>query len=511
MTDEQAETIAFLESGKAFAGGGAPRRIDTHAASVFLTGERAWKLKRAVRFGYLDFSTAGKRRQALDTELRLNRRTAPELYLAVTPVTREDGGGLAIGGAGPAVDWLLEMRRFPDGALLSEIADRGELDEATVLRLADRIHGFHADAPPDRSTGGAARMRGVVDGNGESLAAFPEAFEPARAEALVARQRAEIDAHAALLDERARAGRVRHVHGDLHLANIAMIDGAPTPFDCLEFDAALATIDTLYDLAFLLMDLWRRGLRAEANAALNRCLDLAPEDEDGIVLMPLFLSIRATVRAHVLAARHARTGGDEAALEDARDCLGLAERLLEPRPARLVVIGGLSGTGKSTIARRVGWAVGRPPGARILRSDVLRKRFAGVAPEERLPPESYGEESHARVYGAMMATAEALLAAGWSTLADAVFARPEERRAIADAAARAGAGFDGLWLEAPAEVRIARIGGRTGDASDADAAVAARQEDYAVGDLGGWHRVAATGSIDEAAARALAVLGGPSG
>ena len=504
--DPQDEVLAFLGSGSAFAGRGRPVRIDTHAASIFLAGTRAWKLKRAVRFDYLDFSTPERRRTALQTELSLNRRTAPALYRAVHAVTRVPDGRLAIDGGGETVDWLLEMKRFPENALLDTMANRGRLDTATLIRLADRITDFHAVAAAITIGAGSKRLQSVIDGNAASMATFPAILAPAKVARLGARLNVMVAEFTAVLDERGRTGRVRHAHGDLHLANIAMIDGEPTLFDCLEFSEDLATIDVLYDLAFLLMDLWQRDLRTEANIVFNRYLDLSPADEGGITLLPLFLAVRATVRAHVFAAQSARTGGGAPLVSRARDYLDLAIDLLELVVPRVVAIGGLSGTGKSTLARALGGYLGRPPGARILRSDVLRKRLACLTPETQLPATSYSSASGAAVYAKLNQMAAAALAGGQAVVADAVFAQRAQRDAIATVAKHASVRFDGLWLEAPKTLLLKRIASRGLDASDADARVVPIQAQQAIGELNGWQAVTATDEPGKVAAAALAVL-----
>lgn len=503
--EPQADVVAFLQQGAAFERG-APRRIDTHCASIFLSGDRAWKLKRAVRFGYLDFSTADRRRQALEAELRLNRRTAPQLYRAVHPIKQAPDGTLRIGGTGAAVDWLLEMQRFPDDALLAQLAERGQLDEPLLMRLADRIIAFHATAEIFTTGEGASRFRGVVKGNIASMGAFPEILDPEQVKLLGGRQLHLTGEMAPVLDARGQSGRIRHAHGDLHLANIALVEGEPTLFDCLEFSTELATIDVLYDLAFLLMDLWHRGLHTEANIVFNRCLDLSPEDEGGVALLPLFLSVRAAIRAHVLAAQSMRAGRDRPVADMARTYLDLALLLLQPADARLVAVGGLSGTGKSSLARLLGGRIGRAPGARILRNDVLRKRLAGLAPETRLPRESYSPQAAALVYETSDKQAATTLALGQAVVIDAVFAQQDERVKIEAVARRAGVTFTGLWLEAPGETRLRRVSGRGVDASDADTVVAQAQAGLSIGDLGSWRRISATGPLDEAAAEARRVL-----
>jgi predicted kinase len=349
----------------------------------------------------------------------------------------------------------------------------------------------------------------MLEGNNASMAAFPEILPRKETTTLAARLLALQARLSPLIDERARAGRVRHGHGDLHLANIAMIDGEPVLFDCLEFSPALATVDVLYDLAFLLMDLWQRGCRFGANIVFNRYLDLSPEDEAGVALLPLFLSVRAVIRSHVLATQSARGGGNPNLASRARDYLQLARDFLEPCPPRLVAVGGLSGTGKSTLARSLGHGIGRPPGARILRSDVLRKRIAGVAPETPLPSHSYSSAANVEVYRLIRSLAAEDLAQGCAVVADAVYADPAERAAIQQVADVAGLPFAGLWMVASEMTRTRRIVERPPDASDADAALVHLQAARNVGSLGMWRTLSADGSLEETAVAARAMLGVP--
>ena len=501
--------VATLEHERLAALFGAPveRRIDTHAASVFLTRESAWKAKRPVRLDYLDFSTPALRRAALEAELALNQPLAPDLYRRVHAVTRDADGALRLDGTGPAIDWVLEMRRFADGALLVEMAGQGRLEPSMLVRLVDRIVDFHACAPPCHDMPGARRLLEVIAGNVRSAARFPELLPADLVARLDRRLRETAAALAPLLDARAREGRVRHGHGDLHLSNIALVDGEPTPFDRLEFSPALATGDLLYDLAFLVMDLWQSGAQPEANLVFNRYLDRSPADETGAPLMPLFMSVRAFVRAHTTALR-ARQGGQAAEAAAARVYLELALSFLCPVPPRLVAVGGASGTGKSAFARAVAHRLGHAPGARILRTDVLRKRAAGVLPETRLAGPSYSAHATAQVYAALRTAAREALAGGVAVIADATFLDPREQAAMEAVAAGLGVRFDGVWLSAVEDVRVARVSARAADASDADAAVARAQTPIAAPPPG-WHRLCAEGPLEEVAAAGLAALEGP--
>jgi aminoglycoside phosphotransferase family enzyme/predicted kinase len=510
--DAQREVIDFLSRPEAF-GAGAVERVETHASIVFLAGERAWKLKRAVRYSYLDYSTAEKRRAACEAELALNRRTAPTLYLEVRAVRRGADGALTLGAAGEPVDWLLVMRRFPEGALFDRMALGGALTPALMRDLADAIAAFHDGAGTTAAFGGLAGMTVMAAGNTANLRlGVPDLFAAEAVEALDAASRAAVEAQGALLERRRLAGRVRHCHGDLHLGNICLFEGRPTLFDGIEFNPAIANVDVLYDLSFLLMDLEHRGFGALGSVVFNRYLDRRDE-ADGLPALPLFLSVHAAIRAHVGMAA-AQRAADDAAGNDAaagqaaaaRDYLDLAARLLRPAPPLLVAIGGLSGTGKSTLAQALAPALGAVPGARILRTDVIRKRLLGRPPEERLPPEAYRPEVDARVYGTQLAAARQALAAGQAVILDAVFGRPEERAAAAGLAAGLGLPIAGLWLEAASAVLEARIAARRNDASDATVAVVRRQLARDPGPIG-WRRLAAGGSPETLAAAARAAVG----
>jgi hypothetical protein len=510
MPDDLDALVAFLGRGEAYGLPGQPvEQITTHAALIFLVGERAYKMKRPVRYSFLDFSTAAKRRQALEAELRLNRRTAPMLYRSLTPVTRTAAGGYALEGTGQPVEWLLEMQRFDQAALLDRIAERGELDGATIDDLAEVIADFHEQAEKRLDRGGYAAMRQVIDGNAEDLAGLAGTVFAAKAvDDLNERTRAELERRRDLLEQRRRAGKVRHCHGDLHLGNIVLWDGRPVLFDCLEFDEALAAIDTFYDVAFALMDLCHRGLRALAQRLLNGYLD-ATWDDAGVALLPLFLSCRAVIRAKVQGLAAEREDDAEARpreIEAARAYLDLAAGFLAPAPPRLVAIGGISGTGKSTLARKLAPALGAAPGAVLLRSDVVRKKLCGVRPTERLGPEAYEERVSQQVYDVLASRAAEVLAAGQAAIVDAVFLDPRERARIERVAVDRGAPFQGLWLTAPAEVLAERVEARRGDASDATLAVLRDQLAADPGQIG-WRLLDCAGEPERVAAAAAAALG----
>jgi hypothetical protein len=508
FADDQAETVAFLENAASYgASGEAIERVDTHAASVFLIGGRAYKLKRAVRFSYLDFSTVARREAACRAELELNRRTAPELYLGVRAIVRAPNGTLAFDGPGTTLDWVVEMRRFDQELLFDRMAARGELDDRLAESLSAEIARFHAAAPRATDRGGRDGLERVANGIVGNLAAARDELDPARCRTLAERWQTEFARYGDLLDRRARAGKVRRCHGDLHLRNICLLHGRPTLFDALEFSEELATTDVLYDLAFLLMDLEHRALHRFANRVFNEYLDRTG-DTAGIAALPLMLSLRAAIRAHTgVAAARSQSHPERvaAALDEARAYLALAERLMERPALRMIAVAGLSGSGKSTVARALAPRFGPAPGARILHTDALRKALFGAAKTERLDAAKYAPGVSERVYALQRDRATEALAAGYAVVADGVFVRPAERDAIARCAAAAGAAFAGVWLAAPAETLHERLAARRDDMSDATPGVLDAQLKLDPGRID-WPRVDARGSADDvldAAASAL--------
>jgi uncharacterized protein len=490
-SDAQDETLRFLAS---LDGGG--EIVSTHISRVVLGRTRAFKLKRAVAFPYLDFSTPPKRLAMCEREVALNRRTAPTLYLGARRVTREADGCLSLDGAGDLVDAVVEMRRFDDDALLESFVARGALSTRIVEQLARKIAAFHDEAKIIRAIGGSEAMRRVVLLNEKSLNDFPPA-PPGDMEPHKARLRALLQMHGSLLDARCAQGKTRHCHGDLTLRNICVVDGAPTPFDCIEFSDELATIDVLYDLAFLLMDLHRVGESGLANFALNRYLDWRDEC-DGLRLLPFFMSLRATIRAHIGAAQSKR--------DEARRYFDLARDLARDGAPCLVAIGGYSGSGKSSVAAALAPLIGAPPGARTLSSDRLRKRLHGAEPTRRLPKEAYAREISERVYGEMMLDAGRVARAGWPVVVDAVFDRPEARAGIERIAREASAPFHGFWLDVDLSARIARVETRREDPSDATPDVLLAQMKGETGAIG-WRRIDAARGLDAIVAEIVGAIG----
>ncbi len=485
-----------------------PARVDvieTHAARVFLAGDEAIKVKKHVRLPYLDFSTLEKRHAACARELELNRPAAPEIYLGLVAITREKDGRLAFAGSGETVEIAVRMRRFDQTDLMVHVAEQGRIDGAVAKAMADGVAAAHEAATVAVGSTGVTRFGDIVADIETACGGLGN--ETGRADrSRFARAAAEHLARVGpLIAERARQGFRRRCHGDLHLGNMVLWRGKPVPFDALEFDESLATIDMLYDLAFLLMDLERLHLRAAANGVLNRYLwRTDARNLDGLAALPLFMALRAGIRAMVEVHR----GGDAPSPEivaHVQDYLDTANVLLAPASPCLIAVGGLSGSGKSTLAAALAPAIGIAPGAIHLRSDLERKLLFGVGETERLPPDAYTGDVTAKVYATLAAKAAAVLASGYAVVVDAVHAAPAERDAVELVAHAIDVPFVGVWLDAPKQELVKRVDARRGDASDATAAVVEHQMDYDLGAIT-WHRIDAGGCFETTRARASALI-----
>src|SRR5205823_6851568 len=300
------------------------------------------------------------------------------------------------------------------------------------------VAALHAGAKPVEPEPWIAALADYIEQNDAAFRDMAELFPAAEAETVARRSRAAHSRIRPLLRERGQRGLVRHLHGDLHLGNIVLLGGRPVPFDAIEFSPLIASGDVLYDLAFLLMDLVERGLNPAANRVLNRSLAETKrvEDLDALATLPLFLSLRAAIRAKVTAARidHAAPDQRAAIARSARAYFEFARRFIEPGPPRLVAVGGLSGTGKSVLAQALAGELAPDPGAVVLRSDVERKALFGEDEHVRLPQDAYSPAVTARVYAVIADKARRAVAAGHSAILDAVFATPQERAAAGTSA-----------------------------------------------------------------------------
>jgi len=414
---------------------GAVEQIETHCSIVFLAADRAYKLKRAIRYAALDYTTRASRQVACEAELVLNRRTAPELYLAVCSVNRDATGALAFDGSGPALDHVVVMRRFAQSDLFDHLADTNELTPDLMRMLGATVARFHLTAEVTPSHGGSDAIRRVIADNDRELAKVAAELDGAAVSSLSRRARNALDGLAVLLDRRRAEGKVRRCHGDLRLANICLFCGRPTLFDCIEFSEEISCIDVLYDLAFLLMDLQMLGRGDLGNAAFNAYLDVAPET-DGLRALPLFLALRAATRSYALAGSARRRVNPRQAgrlLASARRHIDAGIAFLMPRPPLLVALGG-NGGARAELAGALAAVCPPAPGARVLNA--------------------------AEPGGATWQVASATLAAGCSILIEGDFASEAERTSAAERASRLDVEWRGFWfgsVPANLDVRLWQI------------------------------------------------------
>lgn len=510
---EQSEVIAFLADPASYRNYPAEVEcIETHGALVFLAGSEVYKIKRAVKYPYMDFSTFEKRQRAVEREIEVNSDHAPQIYRGVVPIVRSLEGAFHFGadGEGEIVEWAVHMNRFPQAALLSAFASRGELNTELAKKIAAMIVNFHKALKSINNVDAQTTVELILRGLSKSLKADSRVFNSSDVAQFEQFTSAFVKRLSPDFLRRSQGGFIRRCHGDLHLNNIVMIDGNPVVFDAIEFDERLAEIDIFYDLAFLLMDLDYRGLRGVANLILSRYLLAQDQDAsyEGLKLLPLFLSLRAAVRAMVTAQRAQNVDEDEAGgdIKTARTYFHQALSYLAPTKPRLVAVGGLSGTGKSTLAALLAPDIGAVPGALHLRSDLERKKLFGVSETVRLSSKSYTQESTEQVFSNLNHKAALSLKAGHSVIVDAVFAKSCEREAIEKVARDLGVPFEGLWLEAKKQTLIERVAARKGDASDATPAIVEMQVQYDVGNPT-WSSIDANGPIIEMQQQARKVLG----
>jgi uncharacterized protein len=335
----QQAVVDFLSRSESYGmAGEAVEQIATHCSLIFLIAGRAYKLKRAISFASLDYTTRQQREQACHAELVLNRRTAPDLYLGVRSIARTSDGRLAFGTSGRPVDHVVVMRRFQQDARFDSLAEAGRLTVGLMQSLGHVIGPFHAKASPTRALGGRHGVRKAIEENQRELTRLAHVLRSDTLPALRGKTIAALEGLAPLLDERRDRGLVRRCHGDLRLADICLFDGCPVPFDCIEFSDCLSCTDTLYDLAFLLMDLHVRGHSNLAAAVLVSYWQISGEaDEDRV--LPLFLSMRAATRSWALADGALRQSDPceaERRLASARRHLAISYRFLRQPPAWLL-------------------------------------------------------------------------------------------------------------------------------------------------------------------------------
>ncbi len=459
--------------------------IETHISFVLLTGEYAYKLKKPLDLGFLDFSSLDKRLQACRDEVRLNRRLAPDIYLDVVPLTGTPSAP-RINGSGDAFEYAVKMRQFPVDATLDRLDAAGGMSAQHVEAIATALARFHlegcARAGEDSPWGSPDAIWRPVAQNFSQIA--PHLDDPADRAQLDALQRwseAEHARLAPLMTARKAEGFVRECHGDLHLGNLAWVDRQLRIFDCIEFNPELRWIDIQSEIAFCYMDLLQRGHAGWAWLFLNTWLERTG-DYAGLALLRYYAVYRALVRAKVAAIRTGQTVGPErdAALADMRMLLQLATMLVRPAPLRLDITHGLSGSGKTTVTHQLM----QTPGAIRLRSDVERKRLAGLDALEKsgsgIGQDLYAVDATRRTYAHLAQLAGDLLDANWSVIVDATFTARWQRDLLRDVAHTHNVEFRILDFRVPIATLRERIVQRAragNDASEADLAVLQRQLD----------------------------------
>lgn len=509
-TEDQKELKAFLSKPETY--GKDVKEVHvlkTHCYYLFLTGDAAYKMKRAVRFPYLNYANMPLRREMAEKEVDINRVTVPGVYRGIEHVVRTKTGELSLGGEGKPVESLVVLRGFSPEHLLVEQIESGELERDNMYDLAEMITRYYQVADPVRDRFGSGALCAVIVENDEIMRRFvPRVFNAQSVKRYADASFAYFDRFRDLVDERRQDGKVRRCHGDLQLKNLVMMDGLPVPLHAIEFNDTLSYVDVLYDLAFLIMDMEAHDYRRFASILFNHYMQYA-YDLGGVPLLPLFMACRAGISAHTNAQMSQLEPDNkraEAYAETARQFLDLGIKFLEPPAPQLVASGGLSGSGKSRLSREIAPFIGGCPGATVLRTDVIRKRLVGVQPHVRLKKEHYGPEMNEKTYQALFDETRKILKTGHTVLADGIFADPYNRDRIENVAKEVGVPFQGFWMDAPLELRAERVASRKRNPSDVTNKVLMRQLDVDVGEVK-WHKISSAGEREKTIEIARDVLG----
>lgn len=454
-----------------------PSLQETHISWVLLTGSDAYKIKKAVNLGFLDFSTLELRHFFCTEELHLNRRLAPKLYLDVVAI----GGNPEepVLGKEPAIEYAVHMRRFTQSSLMDRMLAHGLITSGHIDKLAAVIADFHNALPPAAADSPLVETAAIQTAALQNFEKLPQLLSApndlAMLEAVRQANALEFAACEPLFRQRAAAGCVRECHGDLHLGNIVVLDDMPTPFDCIEFSAALRWIDVISEISFTVMDLLRRGQPQLAWRLLNGYLEITG-DYQGCGVLRFYLAYRAMVRAKIAAIRASQRGVAKARheLKSCRSYLGLAHDCLTRRRPALIITQGLPGCGKSTFAQV---ALERLGAIRI-RSDVERKRLFGLIAlansKALIDADIYSEDATRRTYARLHELARGVIAAGFPVIVDAAFLRHDERESFRALAQGMAVPFVIASLQTDAAVlaeRLAQRSSRSNDASEADISV----------------------------------------
>ncbi|HEY9617097.1 MAG TPA: AAA family ATPase [Microcoleaceae cyanobacterium] len=451
--------------------------IQTHVSYVLLTGDFAYKVKKPVNFGFLDFSTLEKRHHFCNEELRLNQRGAAELYLAVLPIVQV-GEQFQLDGVGEAVEYVVKMRQFPQSALFTEVYDRGELTESLLEQLAQELAEFHRKAAINdyiRRFGEVAQIRQAIDENYEQTQTYigraqtQAQFDETRhyTDRLFAEQNG-------LFEQRIQQNWIRECHGDVHLRNIALWQNQIYLFDCIEFNESFRFVDVMFDIAYIIMDLDVRDRRDLSNRFMNAYVEQMG-DWEGLQVLPLYLSRQSYVRAKVTSFLLDDPSIDAAAKQDITESAAryyrLAWEYTQPREGRLILMSGLSGSGKSTLARQLAAQMGGVH----LRSDAVRKHLAGIPLAAAGKDDLYSPEMTQRTYDRLLQLGVTLAKQGYTVILDAKYDRQALRQPAIEQAEAHRLPLQIIHCTAPIEVLQDRLRQRQGDISDANVDVLLKQ------------------------------------
>ena len=508
-TLSQSDIISFFSSPDTHRGQEV-KRIDTHANIAFLVGYDAYKMKRDVKFPFLDYSSLAKRKAACDAEIRLNSQYAPQIYRSTLPITLEANGNLELNGRGEVVEWLVHMNRFDEHLGLDKIADRDGIPSDLAQDLAHLMLRAHKRTTLRDAQPWIDDLMSYVNQNLEAFLEFPELFPKEDVMVLDMAARKELAHITPIIQRRGADGLVRLNHGDAHLANIVMHDGKPLLFDAIEFDDAIATGDVLYDLAFLLLDLCERKELGAANVVFNTYLQLSHDTRHlrDLRIMRFYMMMRAAIRAKISAAslQHQEGRLREKTRQQAIKYFQISQKSIAPVAPVLFAIGGFSGTGKTTLARGLAPLLGHIPGAVHLRTDIIRKELLHLPTTEKAEATTYTQEFSEHVYKDLQERAAHILKAGHSVIVDGVYAKAKERDSLEQLAQRNNSEFQGIWLHSDLNTLINRVEARHGDASDANAEVVKLQHTYDTGPVA-WPTLDASVSIESVLKQACSLTG----
>ncbi|MEX2588968.1 MAG: AAA family ATPase, partial [Chitinophagales bacterium] len=453
------------------------RVIETHISVIFLTGDFAYKLKKPLDLGFLDFTTLEKRKFYCEEELRLNSIFAPEIYIEVLPVYEKEGK-FSFQQKGKVAEYILKMRQFDQEQILSSKVESGDVSPELFTQLAQKLAYLHQKANSDQeisSYASAQAVQKIAEQNFNQTEAYigkcisEESFENIRKSTL-----GFLDKNKALFETRQKSGKIRECHGDLHLNNICIYKGEIQFFDRIEFNKEFRNIDVVYDLAFLIMDLHYRKQYTAANRLMNEYFEQSG-DYEGAALLPFYACVRAYIRGKVIAFRlknqEIQTKERNEIIAEAKAYFDLAESYTKTEKTALWIMSGLSGSGKSTVARKIA----EEKQFLIIRSDALRKHLTGVPLYEKGPQEIYKAEVSQETYNTLIKLAEFLTNRGVSVILDARFDKRNLRIKAMQLAEEKQLDFKIIYCQANTEELKKRLKLRSGDVSDADASLIDQQ------------------------------------